>query len=77
MCLCAHMCIYKVFVYCLSAEGQKWTLGVFSKPDSKSLTREGPLHSLGGKIKQKTKPKCTSASKQGTSNSSFLIWHTY
>lgn len=42
VCSCAHMGIYNVFVCCLSAEGQRWTLGIFSEPDSKSLTREGP-----------------------------------
>lgn len=36
--LCTHMCIY-MFVYCLSAEGQKWTSCVFSKPDNKSPGR--------------------------------------
>lgn len=40
VCSCAHMGIYNVFVCCLSAEGQRWTLGIFSKPDSKSLTSD-------------------------------------
>lgn len=42
VCISVHTCVYIKFLYCLSAEGQKRTLRIFSKPDSKSLTREGP-----------------------------------
>lgn len=42
VCGSVHVCICNVFVFCLSAEGQKWTFCIFSKADSKSLTREGP-----------------------------------
>lgn len=40
MCIYVHICVYiYMFVYCLSAEGQKWTSCVFSKPDNKSPGR--------------------------------------